>query len=64
MLDKGPLSLDRSLRGGIEEGLGEHVAVMRGEVEVEVENASGVVEGAASCSGVLRYLYASQRGVR
>jgi hypothetical protein len=32
--------------------------VMRGEVEVEVENASGVVEGAASCSGVLRCHYA------
>jgi hypothetical protein len=50
----GPLSLDRDLRGGIGEGLGEHAAVMRGGVEVKVENASGVIERAASCSGVLR----------
>jgi hypothetical protein len=55
----GPLSLDRNFRGGIEEGLRGHVAVMRCELEVEVEKISGVVEGAASCSGVLRCLYAS-----
>ncbi len=44
-LDGGPLSLDHDLRGGIGEGLGGHVAVMRGELGVEVERAGGVVEG-------------------
>ena len=57
--DGDPLSLDRDLRGGIGEGLGRHVVVMRGELEVEVEKRGGVVEGAASCSGVdKRCLYA------
>ena len=54
-----PLSLDRNLRGGNGEGLGGHVAMMLGELEVEVEKAGGVVEGVASCSGVLRCLFAS-----
>ena len=57
--DGGPLSLDRDLGGGIGEGLGGHVAVVLGELEVEVEKAGGVVEGAASYSGVLRCLSAS-----
>ena len=57
--DGGSLSLDRDLRGGIREGLGGHVAVMLGELEVEVEKSGGVVEGVASCSGVLRCLSAS-----
>jgi hypothetical protein len=57
-----PLSLDRDLRGGIGEGLGGHVAEMRGELEVEVEKVGGVVEGAVSCSGVLRCLSASWGG--
>ena len=59
-----PLSLDRDLRGSIGEGLGGHVAEMRGELEVEVEKAGGVVEGLASCSGVLRCLSASWGGDR
>ncbi len=57
--DGGPLSLDRDLRGGIGKWLGGHVAVMLGELEFEVEKAGGVVEGAASFSGVLRCLSAS-----
>ena len=57
-----PLSLDHSLRGGIGGGLGGHVAVMRGELEVEVEKAGGVVEVVASCSGVMRFLSASLGG--
>ena len=32
--NKGPLSLDRDLRGGIGEGLGEHVAGVRGELDL------------------------------
>ena len=60
--DGGPLSLDRDLRGGIGEGLRGHVAVMLGELEAEVKKAGGVVEGAASCSGVLRCLSASHGG--
>ncbi len=55
----GPLSLDRYLRGGIGVGLGGHATVVLGELEVEVEKAGSVVEGAASCSGVLRCLSAS-----
>ena len=55
----GPLSLDRDLRGGIGEGLGGHVAVMRRDLEVAVEKAGVVVEGVASCSWLLRCLYAS-----
>jgi hypothetical protein len=60
--DGGPLSLDRDLRGGIERGLGGNEAVVRGELEDEVGKESGVVEGAASCSGVLRCLSASCGG--
>ena len=43
--DGDPLSLYRDLLGGIGEGLGGHIAVMRGKLGVEVERASGVVEG-------------------
>jgi hypothetical protein len=35
---------------------------MLGELEAEVKKAGGVVEGAASCSGVLRCLSASHGG--
>jgi len=63
--DGGPLYLDRDLRGGIGEGLGGHVAVMRDEKGVEVERACSVVEGGpASCSGVPRCLSASWGGYR
>ena len=51
LADGGPLSLDYDLRGGIGERLGGHVAVMRGELGVEVERASGVVEGLRRAPG-------------
>ena len=57
--DGGPLSLDCDLRGRIGEGLGGHVAVMQGELEADVNKSGGVVEGAVSCSGMLRCIYAS-----
>ena len=57
-----PLSLGRDLWGGIGEGLGVHVTVMRGGLEVKVVKASSVVEGAASCSGVPRCFSASWGG--
>ena len=37
----GSLSLDRDLRGGICEGLGEHVAAMRSELDGEESGQSG-----------------------
>ena len=55
--DRGPLSLDRDLRGGIGEGLGGQVAGVREELEYQVSEAGR--EEAASYSGVPKCLYAS-----
>ena len=49
-LDGSPLSLYRDLRGGIGEGLGGHVAVMLGELGVEVERASGALVLRVRCT--------------